>query len=182
MSLGRAKDITGSRFGMLTVLAFATKSRNGTTKWLCACDCGLSKVLFVTALNRGQVSCGCLARAAASIARKTHGLTKTPTWLSWKAMRTRCANMNASDYPEYGGRGIKVCGAWKDFATFYADMGERPDGKTLDRENNDGNYEPGNCKWSTAKEQANNRRPARPGRWPVTKKGGVATVDGAISG
>jgi len=159
MELGRAKDLTGMRFGKLLVLNLAEKSKNGTAKWLCRCDCGTEKVLFSTVLNRGQTSCGCEAREAASIAHMKHGLTATSTYLSWKSMIGRCTNPNNPDYPAYGGRGIKVCERWLDFVNFHADMGWRPDGKTLDRyPDNDGNYEPGNCKWSTPKEQANNRR------------------------
>lgn len=92
-------------------------------------------------------------------------------------MKNRCYCETSPDYKEYGGRGIKVCDRWlESFENFLADMGERPEGKTLDRRENDGDYTPENCRWATAKEQANNRRPPR----TVTKKGGLATVDGAI--
>lgn len=167
MRLGRAKNMATLRFGKLLVMSLAEKSRNGTAKWLCRCDCGVEKVIFSTALNRGQTSCGCEANAAASVARTTHGATNSSTWLSWKSMKNRCMCATSPDHAEYGARGIKVCERWMKFENFLADMGERPTGMTLDRRNNDGNYEPGNCKWSTAKEQANNRRPARQGRWPA---------------
>lgn len=168
MIRGRAKDLTGQRFGKLTALELVEKSKNGTAKWRCVCECGVEKVLFSTVLNRGQTSCGCEARAAAALAHTTHGDSGSPTYLSWKSMRARCLNEKSPDYPEYGGRGIKICRLWDSFERFLADMGERPVGKTLDRRENDGNYKPSNCKWSTPKEQANNRRPARPGRWPVS--------------
>ena len=87
-----------------------------------------------------------------------HGYWKTPTYKSWTMMKQRCLNPNAVDYPRYGGRGIEVCESWMTFKMFLADMGERPTGTTLDRIDNDGNYEPGNCQWSTPKEQAQNRR------------------------
>lgn len=180
MKLGRAKDIAGQRFGKLLVLSLVEKSKNGTTKWRCKCECGIEKVLFSTVLNRGQKSCGCDARAAASVARTTHGLTGSPTYNSWRSMHSRCLNNNNPDYAEYGGRGVGICEKWKEFESFLADMGTRPQGMSLDRKDNDGNYEPSNCKWSTAKEQANNRRPARPGRW-VTKESGVSTVSGALT-
>ena len=90
-----------------------------------------------------------------------HGQARTPTWLSWRKMRDRCLNPNATGYKNYGGRGIKICKRWNDFANFLADMGARPDGKSLDRINGNGNYEPSNCRWATAAEQSDNRRVAR---------------------
>jgi len=88
-----------------------------------------------------------------------HGMAHTRTWGAWKDMKARCSNPNLRNYPDYGGRGIRVCQRWIDsFENFLADMGQRPDGLSLERINNEGNYEPGNCKWATAKEQANNTR------------------------
>lgn len=81
--------------------------------------------------------------------------------MTWVAMLARCTNPKATKYPLYGGRGIAVCERWLKFENFLADMGERPTGRTIDRKDNDSNYEPGNCQWSTAKEQANNRRPRK---------------------
>ena len=91
-----------------------------------------------------------------------HNLSKTgkpsPTYISWQGIKARCQNPNRSDYERYGGRDIKVCERWQDFENFLSDMGERPEGKTLDRINNDGDYEPGNCRWATPKEQRQNQR------------------------
>jgi len=87
-----------------------------------------------------------------------HGQSYTGTYRSWRSMNNRCTNISDAHYPLWGGRGIKVCDRWKDFKNFYADMGDRPEGLTLNRINNDGDYEPSNCHWATQKEQQRNRR------------------------
>ena len=94
--------------------------------------------------------------------RFKHGKVGTPAYRSWKYMNTRCHNQNNSRYLDYGGRGIIICERWRTFANFLADMGERPEGKSLDRIDNDGNYEPGNCRWATQVEQNTNARHVRP--------------------
>lgn len=96
-------------------------------------------------------SCGCL--------KKPHGMWESSTYISWEQMKQRCLNEKAPNYPLYGGRGIKICQEWLDFKNFYKDMGDRPLGKSLDRINNNGDYEPSNCKWSTRSEQQKNKRP-----------------------
>lgn len=97
--------------------------------------------------------------------RMTHGLSGLRAYNSWFNMRNRCSNPDNPSYPRYGGRGITVCDRWSDFANFYADMGERPEGMTLDRRDNDGNYEPGNCRWATRSEQQRHRTHDALGRW-----------------
>lgn len=153
------KDYTGSRFERWTVVSVVSVGRSGS-KWLCRCDCGQERVRYVASLVRGlSQSCGCLLIEVARARRLKHGKTGTPAHTSWCAMIYRCTATEGHHWHYYGARGITVCERWREFENFLADMGERPEGTTLDRINNNGNYEPGNCRWATPKQQIANRRP-----------------------
>lgn len=172
----RITDMTGQRFGSWVVLQFAGQSE-GKAKialWKCKCDCGFESVVYGTVLRNGK-STGCLscAKKKVSIARTIHGhcgTVKSPTYLSWKSMKNRCYCETSPDYGTYGKLGVSVCDSWRDsFENFLADMGERPEGTTLDRIDFSGNYTKENCRWATSTQQSRNKKSSRFIEWEKRK-------------
>lgn len=160
-------NLVGQVFGRLTVLAYEGVDKHQTALWLCRCECGIVKVVPRRGLRSGgTVSCGCYGRERAAQqlreAKTRHGHAKSPTHITWCQIVQRCTNPRNRAWKNYGGRGITVCARWRDsFEAFLADMGERPDGLSIERVDNNRGYEPGNCIWATANQQARNKRTTR---------------------
>lgn len=182
----RAKDMTGLRFGRLTVLERAG-SKNGLATWRCRCDCGKETTVAGDVLRNGNTrSCGCLQRetrsklgssmvAELSDRNTKHGMSRTRLYGIWENIKTRCQNPKSDDYHRYGGRGITICPEWRDSFEAFRDWalanGYRDD-LTIERIDTDGDYFPENCKWATMKEQSNNRR----SNVPITYNGKTQTI------
>ncbi len=156
----------GDTYNLLTVIEEVESvfySRMRSRRVLCRCECGKETVVRLSRIRSGETkACGCL-QGLSSI-RHGHAIrgTRSITYATWKSMRQRCLDPNASNYHLYGGRNIHICQQWEDFTAFLEDMGDRPSpNHTIDRINPDGDYAPGNCRWATAKEQGRNRRTNR---------------------
>lgn len=163
---GKVKDLTGKSFGRWKVekrdISYFGKGVGA--HWICECKCGMIKSVNGARLRCGRSkSCGCLAFELSAERNYKHGFSRSATYRTWIRMRSRCNDENNPSYKNYGGRGIKVCARWENsFKAFFEDMRERPGNIfSIDRINNEGDYEPGNCRWSTAREQRNNSRQNR---------------------
>lgn len=169
----RAYGLYGTRYGKLLAVSKIVdrKSKTGNVTWKCICDCGNITEVESSYLVHGKIkSCGCLIGELNILRNTTHGMSKSKIYQIWAGMIQRCKS-DGTGHPDYGGRGIKVCDEWLDsFETFYSDVGVRPEGKTLDRKDPDGNYEPSNIRWADQTTQMVNRR------YTIKSKTGVKGV------
>jgi hypothetical protein len=154
----RPRKLRNAKFGRLIALKHKGK------RWLCLCECGKRRWVLTANLSGGRTrSCGCWEKQSRLTNHLIHGDSRVEAraseYRAWSHLKDRCLNPRNGAYANYGGRGIRVCKRWMKYENFLADMGRRPKNRTLDRVNNDGNYDPKNCRWATLSEQAYNRRP-----------------------
>lgn len=160
--MSRLIDLTGQRFGRLTAIERDRTTKSRKPAWNCRCDCGNEITVYGVYLRNGSTkSCGCLSIDLLKERSKTHGMSKSRLYGIWAGIKSRCKNPQRKKFPDYGGRGIKVCEEWDNSFEAFRDWaianGYRDD-LTIDRKDNDGDYDPSNCRWITTKQQSNNRR------------------------
>lgn len=165
--MGKFQDLTGQKFGRLTVIKRAENSKTKQTRWLCKCDCGKTKIILSNSLKSGKtISCGCLHNDLLKQRLSKHQKTKTRLYKVWLRMKARCYNAKVKEYNLYGGRGIEVCNEWKNnYMSFYNwalsngyDENAKYKECTIDRIDVNGNYEPSNCRWVNSTIQSKNKR------------------------
>lgn len=168
-----ATDITGLRFGRLTVTGFSHYGPDHEQHWDCVCDCGKTCKPQKQGLRRGtSSSCGCYCAERRIEVSTSHKMHNSPEYITWAGMKSRCKSPLHTGYKYYGGLGVTVCERWQLFENFFADMGPKPSPiHSIDRINPYGNYEPSNCRWATPKEQANNKRKSPCIAKAIEKKG-----------
>lgn len=157
-----SEDYIGKYFGDRFVLREGEQTKNQQRRVWVRCKCGLESLISLSLLKNGK------AKACRTCNLVIHGMEATPTYYTWRTMKARCLEPKHHNYKHYGARGIKICDRWLEFKNFFEDMGVKPKGYQIDRIDNNGNYEPGNCKWVTPKENSNNRR-KRPVVWNIKK-------------
>jgi len=152
-------DITGDKYGSLTAIREVGRDKSNNRRYLCICDCGEAKIIRLTHIRSGaSTSCGCVARKVHADRLRTHGMRKFKFYGTWKAMLLRCNNPKDAGYANYGGRGVTVCEEWLDPLKFYADMGEPPEGTSLERKDVNLGYNKDNCVWADSSTQGANKR------------------------